>query len=63
MGGPVVAAGVAKQASAGGREADCVDVVLQDAVLHVGEGVLAQRLLQEEADQWGLEGLVAQFTQ
>ena len=63
MGWLVVLAGVAEQAPAGGREADCVDVVLQDAVLHVWKGAVAQRLLQEEANQWGLEGLIAQFAQ
>lgn len=63
MGWPVVLAGVAKEAPAGGREADGVDVVFQDAVLHVWKGVVAQRLLQEEVNQWGLEGLIAQFAQ
>lgn len=63
MGGPVVLAGVAEQAPAGGRQPDGVDVVLQDAVLHVGEGVLAQRLLKEEAHQRGLERLIAQLAQ
>lgn len=63
MGRPVVLAGVAEQASAGGWQADGVDVVLQDAVLHVGNGVLAQRLLQEQANQWGLEGLIAKLPQ
>lgn len=46
MGGPVVLAGVAQQASPAGREADGVDVVLQGAVLHVGQGGAAERLLQ-----------------
>lgn len=55
--------GVAEKAPASGRQADGVDVVLQDAVLHVGQRVVAQRLLQEEANQRGLEGLVAKFTQ
>lgn len=63
VGRPVVLASVAEQASAGGWQADGVDVVLQDAVLHVGNGVLAQRLLQEQANQWGLEGLVAELPQ
>lgn len=63
MGRPVVLAGVAEQASAGGRQADGVDEVLQDAVLHVGKGVVAQRLLQEQTNQRGLEGLVAKLAQ
>lgn len=42
MGRPVVLAGEAKQAAAGGWQADGVDVVLQDAVLHVRKGVVAQ---------------------
>lgn len=62
MGRPVVLACVAKQAPAGGREANGIDKVLQDTVLHVWKGVVAQRLLQEEANQWGLEGLIAQLT-
>lgn len=63
MGRPVVLAGIAKQASARGWEADGVDVVLQGTVLHVWKDVVAQRLLQKEANQRGLEGLIAQFTQ
>lgn len=45
MGRSVVLAGIAEQASAGGRQADGVDVVLQDAVLHVVQGAVAQRFL------------------
>lgn len=63
MGRPVVLAGIAKQAPAGGWEAYGVDIVLQDTVLHVWKGVVAQRLLQEESNQWGLECLISQFTQ
>lgn len=63
MGRPIVLVGVAEQASACGRQADGVDKVLEDAVLHVGKGVAAQRLLQEQTDQRGLEGLVAQLAQ
>lgn len=63
VGGPVVLAGVAEQASAGGWQANGVDVVLQDAVLHVGNGVVAQWLLQEQTNQRGLEGLVAKLAQ
>jgi len=63
VGGPVVLAGVAEEAPASGRQADGVDVVLQGAVLHVGKRVVAQRLLQEQMDQLGLEGLVAQLAQ
>lgn len=63
VGRPVVLAGEAQQAPAGGRQADGVDKVLQDAVLHVGQRVVAQRLLQEEAHQRGLESLVAQLAQ
>ena len=36
VGRPVVLVGVAQQASAGGWQADGVDEILQDAVLHVG---------------------------
>lgn len=63
MGRPVVLAGVAEQASAGGWQADGVDEILQDAVLHVGEGVVVQRFLEEEMDQWGFEGLVSKLAQ
>lgn len=63
MGRPVVLAGVTEQPSAGGGQADGVDEVLQDAVLHVGERVVAQRLLQEETHQRGFEGLVAELAQ
>ncbi|TNN65428.1 hypothetical protein EYF80_024369 [Liparis tanakae] len=63
VGGRVVLAGVAEEAPASGRQADGVDVVLQGAVLHVGKRVVAQRLLQEQMDQLGLEGLVAQLAQ
>lgn len=63
MGRPVVLASVAEQASAGGGQANGVDIVLQDAVLHVGNGVVAQRLLQEQTSQRGLEGLVAKLAQ
>lgn len=45
MGGSVVLASKAEQASACGREMDGVDVVLQDAVLHAGQSPVAQRLL------------------
>lgn len=61
--GPVVLAGEAEQTSPRGRQANGVDVVLQDAVLHVWKGVVAQRLLQEEPNQRGLEGLVAKLAQ
>lgn len=63
MGRPVVLAGIAEQASAGGWQADGVDKVFQDAVLHVGQGAVAQRLLQEEANERGLKGLIAELTQ
>lgn len=63
MGRPVVLAGVAEQASAGGWQADGVDEILQDAVLHVGEGVVVQRFLEEETDQWGFEGLISKLAQ
>lgn len=63
MGRPVVLAGVAEQASAGGWQADGVDEILQDAVLHVGEGVVVQRFLEEETDQWGFEGLISKLSQ
>lgn len=63
MGRLVVLAGVAEQASAGGWQADGVHVVLQGAVLHVGNGVVAQRLLQEQMNQRGLEGLIAKLAQ
>lgn len=55
--------GIAEQAPAGGWQAYGVDVVLQDTVLHVGKGVVAQRLLQEQTNQWSLEGLVTKLTQ
>lgn len=42
MGRPVVLASIAEQASAGGWQADGVDKVFQDAVLHVGQGAVAQ---------------------
>lgn len=63
MGGAVVLAGVAEQAPAGGRQTDGVHKVLQDAVLHAGKSVVAQRLLQEQVNQGGLERLVAQLAQ
>lgn len=63
MGRPVVLACVAQQASAGGWQADGVDEVFQDAVLHVGEGAVVKRLLQEEAHQWGFEALVSKLPQ
>lgn len=63
VGRPVVLAGVAQQASAGGGQADGVDKVFQDAVLHVGEGAVEQRLLQEQTHQRGLEALVSQLPQ
>lgn len=63
MGRPVVLAGVAQQAPAGGRQADGVDKVFQDAVLHVGEGAVVKRLLQEQTHQRGLEALVSQLAQ
>lgn len=63
MGRPVVLAGVAQQASAGGGQADGVDKVFQDAVLHIGEGAVEQRLLQEQTHQRGLEALVSQLPQ
>lgn len=63
MGGPVVLASEAEQASACGRETDGVDVVLQDAVLHVGQSPAAQRLLQEETDERSLKGLKAELPQ
>lgn len=50
MGWSVVLASIAEQASAGGWEADGVDKILQDAVLHVGEGVVTQRFLQEQSN-------------
>lgn len=56
-------AGEAEQASARGRQADSVYVVLQDAVLHVGQGPVAQRLLQKKADEWSLEALEAELPQ
>lgn len=63
MGGPVVLASEPKQASPRGRQADGVDEVLQHAVLHVLKRAAAQRLLQEEANQRGLECLVAELTE
>lgn len=63
MGRPVVLAGIAEQASAGGWEADGVDEILQDAMLHVGKGVVTQRFLQEQSNQRGFEGLIAELTQ
>lgn len=63
MGRPVVLAGVAQQASAGGWQADSVDKVFQDAVLHVGEGAVAERLLEEQAHQRSFEALVSQLPQ
>lgn len=63
VGGPVVLAGVAQQAPAGGRQTDGVDEVLQDAVLHVGEGAVVERLLQEQAHQRGFEALVPELPQ
>lgn len=32
-------------------------------MLHVGKGVVAQRLLQEQANQRGFEGLIAELAQ
>lgn len=63
MGRPVVLACVAQQASAGGWQADGVDKVFQDAVLHVGEGAVVKRLLQEETNQRRFEALVSKLPQ
>lgn len=63
VGRPVVLACVAQQASAGGWQADGVDEVFQDAVLHVGEGAVAKRLLEEQTHQRGFEALVPKLPQ
>lgn len=63
VGRPVVLAGVAKQASAGGWQADGVDKVFQDAVLHVGERAVVERLLEEQTHQRGFETLVPKLPQ
>lgn len=56
-------AGVPEQTAAVGAEADGVDVILQGAVQHVGQGAPAQSLIQQQTHQGGLEGLEAQLTQ